>query len=172
MHAIMNTIIAYLAPLYLADHAAPTPEVEALLDLARGVVRHGEGACAVEVIVFGPAGWEQEVAANVRLRVLPIAYGGGHPLDVLSWDLPAALARADVVHIHQANTRTGEMGLLLAKLHGKPVCLSGRTGGGLDEALDFSSLADCLVEMGDPAEDGPRLARLYRRLAGGLAEAV
>jgi hypothetical protein len=172
MHAIMNTIIAYLAPLYIADYMARTQEVEALLDLARGVVRHGESACVIEVIVFGPAAWEQDVAANVRLRVLPIAYGDGHPLDVLSWDLPLALARADVVHIHQANTRSGEMGLLLAKLHGKPVCLSGGIGGGLGESLDISALADCLVDLGDPVEDGPRLARLYRQLAGGLAEAV
>ena len=169
----MNTIIAYLTPLYIADRAAWPPEAESLVDLARGVVRHGGGAYAVEMIAFGPEGWEQEVADGVRLRVLPIAYHGGHPLDVLSWDLPLVLARADVVHIHQANTRTGEMGLLLARLYRKPVCLSiqGRAGG-LGESIDFSALADCLVELGDPVEDGPRLAHLYRRLAGGLEEAA
>lgn len=170
----MSTTIAYLAPLYLAERAAQTPEVEALMELAHRVVRHGEGAYVVEVLVFGPTGWEQDADAEVRLRVLPIAYGDGHPLDVLSWDLPLALARADVVHIHQANTRTGEMGLLLAKLYGKPVCLSlrGGSGSGLGESLDFSDLADGLVELNDLAEDGPRLARLYRRLAGGFAEAL
>ncbi|HEY7425727.1 MAG TPA: hypothetical protein VH682_15970, partial [Gemmataceae bacterium] len=97
----------------------------------------------------------------------------GPPLDVLSWDLPLALARSDVVHIHQANTHTGEMGLLLAKLYRKPVCLSVQDrAGGLGASIDFSALADCLVELGDPAEDGPRLARLYRQLAGGLEEAA
>jgi hypothetical protein len=172
MHA-MNTIIAYLTPLYLTDRTVRAPEAESLLDLARGVVHHGGEAYTVEMIAFGPTGWEQEVADGVRLRVLPIAYRDGHPLDVLSWDLPLALARADVIHIHQANTRTGEMGLLLAKLHRKPVCLSvqGRAGG-LGASIDFSDLADCLVELGDPAEDGPRLARLYRRLADGLEEAA
>jgi hypothetical protein len=173
MHA-MNTIIAYLSPLYFADRSSLPPQAEPLVNLARRVVEQGRGACAVEVIAFGPAGWEQDAAPGVRLRVLPIAYRDGHPLDVLSWDLPLALARADVVHIHQANTRTGEMGLLLARLHRKPVCLSaqGQASSGLGEAIDFTSLADCIVELGDPAEDAPRLARLYRRLAGGLEEAA
>jgi hypothetical protein len=173
MH-VMNTLIAYLSPLYFVDRSSLSPQVEPLVNLARGVVEHGGGACAVEVIAFGPEGWEQKLARGVRLRVLPIAYHGGHPLDVLSWDLPLALARADVVHIHQANTRTGEMGLLLARLHRKPVCLSaqGQASSGLGEAIDFTSLADCVVELSDPAEDAPRLARLYRRLAGGLEEAA
>jgi hypothetical protein len=167
----MNTIIAYLTSLYIADRSVRLPEAESLVDLARGVVHHGGGGFIFEVIAFGPAGWEEDRGGGVRLRVLPIAYRDGHPLDVLSWDLPLTLARADVVHIHQANTRTGEMGLLLAKLHRKPVCLSvrDRAGGGLGDSIDFSALADCLV---DPAEDAPRLARLYRQLAGGLEEAA
>ncbi len=170
----MNTLIAYLSPLYLTDGSSLPPQAESLVDLARRVVEHERGACAVEVIAFGPEGWEQVLAPGVRLRVLPIAYHGGHPLDVLSWDLPLALARAEVVHIHQANTRTGEMGLLLTRLHRKPVCLSvqGQGSSGLGEAIDFTSLADCIVELGDPADDAPRLARLYRRLAGGLEEAA
>jgi hypothetical protein len=170
----MSTMIAYLAPLYLEEGAAPTPETEQLLERARSVVRYSSGTCVVEVIAFGPAGHEREVSAGVRLRVLPIAYRGGHPLDVLSWDLPLVLARADVVHIHQAHTRTGEMGLLIAKLHRKPVCLSFQGGGGsgLGEATNFTALADHLVELGDPIEDGPRLARLYRGLVGAAEEAA
>lgn len=170
----MRMTIAYLSPLYLPERTPLPPQAEALVQLARGVAAHSRGACGVEVIAFGPTGWEQELAAGVDLRVLPIAYRDGHPLDVLSWDLPLVLARADVIHILQANTRTGEMGLLLAKLHRKPVCLSvqGPASSGLGEAVDFTSLADCLVELSDPAEDAPRLARLYRRLAGGLEEAA
>jgi hypothetical protein len=168
------TTIAYLSPLYIAHRSARPPQAETLIELAHGVVAQSGGAYVVEVIAFGPEAWEQDLAPGVRLRVLPIAYRDGHPLDVLSWDLPLALARADVVHIHQANTRTGEMGLLLARLHRKPVCLSvqGPASSGLGESIDFASLADCVVELGDPMEDAPRLARLYRRLAGGLEEAA
>lgn len=164
----MNTRIAYLAPLYIDDGSLPAEEAGPLLELARRVV-HGSGrTCSVEVIAFGPTEHERDAAEGVRLRVLPIAYRDGHPLDVLSWDLPLVLAQADVVHIHQVHTRTGEMGLLLAKLQRKPVCLSvhGEAGGELGEPANFLALADCLVELGDPAEDGPRLVRLYRRLAG------
>lgn len=166
--------VAYLSPLYFDDRFPMPAAAESLLDLARRVVQCSDRACSVEVIAFGPAASEQEMAPGVRLRVLAIAYRDGHPLDVLSWDLPLVLAQADVVHIHQANTRTGEMGLLLAKLHRKPVCLStaGARSSELGESMDFLSLADCRVELSDPADDGPRLARLYRRLAGGVEEAA
>jgi hypothetical protein len=173
-HDPLRPVIAYLSPLYFDDRSPRTPEGEALLELARRVVVCSGGACTVEVIAFGPAGREEVMAPGVRLRVLPIAYHGGHPLDVLSWDLPLVLARADVVHIHQARTRTGEMGLLIAKLHRKPVCLSlqGSGASGLGGATDFTALADCLVDLGDPAEDAPRLVRIYRRLAGTVEEAA
>jgi hypothetical protein len=171
---LSHFLVAYITPLYL-DERSPRPrEAEPLLELARSVVLGSRRTCTVEVIAFGLAEREEDVAPGVRLRVLPIAYRDGHPLDVLSWDLPLVLARVDVVHVHQAHTRTGEMGLLLAKLARKPVCLSarGQRSSRLGEAVDFLSLADCFVELGDPREDGPRLARLYRRLAGGVEEAA
>ena len=170
----MSTTIAYLSPLYLHDSAEPAEEFQPLLHLASRVVHSSNRTCTVELIAFGPAAREQEMGPGVRLRVLPIAYRGGHPLDVLSWDLPLVLAQADVVHIHQANTRTGEMGLLIAKLQRKPVCLStqGETSSRLGESVNFLALADDLIELGDPVEDGPRLARIYCRLAGGVEEAA
>jgi hypothetical protein len=170
----VNTTIAYLSPLYLNDPAEPAEAVQPLLNLARRVVHSSNRTCTVELIAFGPAAREQEMGPGVRLRVLPIAYRGGHPLDVLSWDLPLVLAQADVVHIHQANTRTGEMGLLIAKLQRKPVCLStqGEVSSRLGESVNFLALADDQIELGDPAEDAPRLVRIYRRLAGGVEEAA
>jgi len=169
----MNTTIAYLTPLYVDDHSMRGVHVEPLLDLARSVVQGSGRTCTVEMIAFGPAAREEDLAPGVRLRVLPIAYRDGHPLDVLSWDLPLVLAQADVVHIHHAHTRTGEMGLLLAKLYRKPVCVSTHGGASsLGESINFLALADCLVDLGDPADDGPRLARIYRRLAGRVEEAA
>lgn len=170
----MSLRIAYLAPLYVDERPERMASVEPLLNLARSVVRRGGQTCSIELIAFGPEAREQAIECGVRLRVLPIAYRDGHPLDVLSWDLPLALAQADVVHIHQAHTHTGEMGLLLAKLQRKPVCLSvrGQASSGLGEAVNFHALADCLVELDDPEEDGPRLLDIYRRLAGAVEEAA
>ena len=170
----MNTTIAYLTPLNVDGPSSSASGVDAMLDLARSVVHSSGWTCLVEVIVFGFAAREQEVAPGVRLCVLLVAARDSHPLDGLSWDLPLVLARSDVVHIHQAHTRTGEMGLLLAKLQRKPVCLSTRGSGGseLGESIDFLALADCLVESDDPALDGPRLVRIYRRLAGRIEEAA
>jgi hypothetical protein len=170
----VNTTIAYLSPLYLDDPAEPAEEARPLLNLACRVVQSSNRTCIVELIAFGPAAREQELGPGVRLRVLPIAYRDGHPLDVLSWDLPLVLAQADVVHIHQANTRTGEMGLLIARLQRKPVCLStqGEASSRLGQSVNFLALADDLVELGDPVEDAPRLVRIYRRLAGRVEEAA
>src|SRR5579871_1139060 len=80
----MNTTIAYLSPLYLDDPAEPAGEVQPLLNLARHVVHSSNRTCSVELIALGPAAREQEMGPGVRLRVLPIAYRDGHPLDVLS----------------------------------------------------------------------------------------
>ncbi|HWG47316.1 MAG TPA: glycosyltransferase [Gemmataceae bacterium] len=170
----MNTTIAYLTPLYVDKHSARGVQVEPLLELARRVVEGSGRTCTIEVIAFGPTGREEDLTPGVRLRVLPIAYRDGHPLDVLSWDLPLVLAQADVVHIHHAHTRTGEMGLLLAKLQRKPVCVSthGGASSSLGESINFLALADCLVALGDPIEDGPRLARIYQGLVGGVQEAA
>jgi hypothetical protein len=179
--------IAFLASLY-ADERFPGGGVSGEpIDLARGIA--AGGAFTVDVIAFGAAGRVQDLAPGVRLRVLPMAFGGGHPLDVLSWELPSALAEADLVHLHQPFTRTGEMGMLLAKLRHKPVCVTarGEVSSALGETVDFLALADCvlcgpdspagaarsvLVEWGDPARAGRQLARVYRRLLGRGAEAA
>jgi hypothetical protein len=169
-----HTTIAYLTPLYIEDRPEAAEQAEPLVRLARSVVRASGHLCAIEVIAFGPSAREYDAAPGVRVRVLPIAYRDGHPLDVLSWDLPLALSQADVVHIHQVHTHTGEMGLLIARLQRKPVCLSikGQASSRLGDSVNFLALADCVVELGDPVEDGPRLGRLYRRLAGGVEEAA
>jgi hypothetical protein len=180
--------IAFLASLY-ADECSPGGGMSAeLVELARGIA--AAGRFSVDVIAFGSAGRVEELAPGVRLRVLPMAFAGGHPLDVLSWELPSALDEADLVHLHQPFTRTGEMGMLLAKLRGKPVCVTARGGGSsaLGEAVEFLALADCVlcgaeslhagaarsvrVEWDDPARAGRQLARVYRRLLGRGAEAA
>src|SRR5262249_55613537 len=81
------------------------------------------------------------------LRVLRAARRPSNPLDVLSWELPAAIADADLVHIHQAFTRCSEMGLLVAKQQRKPSC--GTDHGGASSTLGWQlgilGLADRII---------------------------
>jgi hypothetical protein len=187
----MHARIAYLTPLFADRPDTWDGPAREPLALARGIA--AGGAFEVDVIAFGAAPRQEDLGTGVRLRVLPIAFQGGHPLDLLSWDLPAALAEADLVHIHQAFTRTAEMGMLLAKAHHKPVCVSARgaPASALGEAVDFLALADCvvcgpdsppgtlgrsartvLVEWDDPMRAGQQLARVYRRLLARGEEAA
>jgi len=50
-----------------------------------------------------------EIQPGVSLRLLPAAKFT-EPLNALSWELPAALAQADLIHIHQAAMRASESG--------------------------------------------------------------
>ena len=51
-----------------------------------------------------------------------------NPLDVVSWELPAAIAEADLVHVHQAYTRCSEMAYLVARQQGKPLVVTDHGG--------------------------------------------
>ena len=83
----------------------------------------------------------------MTLRVLKAAKRPSNPLDVVSWELPAAIVDADLVHIHQAFTRCSEMGLLVAKQQCKPVCVTdhGGTTSTLGMQLGSMELADRVI---------------------------
>ncbi|HEV3122400.1 MAG TPA: glycosyltransferase family 4 protein, partial [Isosphaeraceae bacterium] len=85
------------------------------------------------------------------LRVLKASRPPSNPLDVLSWDLPAALSSAQLVHIHQAFTRCGEVGMLVAKQQRKPICVSDHGGGTspLVDRLGALELADRIIAYSD-----------------------
>ena len=84
---------------------------------------------------------------GVTLRVLKATRRPSNPLDVVSWELPAVIADADLVHIHQAFTRCSEMGLLVAKQQCKPVCVSDHGGGTSTLGMQLGSmdLADRVI---------------------------
>ena len=63
-----------------------------------------------------------------------------NPADVVSWDLPEAIADADLVHIHQAYTRCSEMGLLVAKQQRKPICVTDHGGNSSPLGIELGSL--------------------------------
>jgi alpha-maltose-1-phosphate synthase len=143
--------IAYLTPLYFDDHSCVGGGERYPLNLARGVVASSGGTYAVELVSFGSQPRLQLLDRGVTLRVLPAARQPRNPLDVLSWDLPEAFAQADLVHIHQAYTRCSEVGLLVAKQLGKPVCITDHGGftSALGEQLGALELADRIIAYSD-----------------------
>lgn len=144
-------LIACLSPLYFDEESCIGGGERYPLNLARGIVLGSGGRYQVEMISFGEKAQVRALTPGVTLRVLPLAKKPDHPLDVLSWDLPSALAEADVVHIHQAFSRCAEMGLLVAKLLRKPICVTDHGGysSPLGAELDALALADRIVTYSD-----------------------
>jgi len=98
------------------------------LNLAQGLV--AEGAATVEIVAFGDEEHHLGLAPGLTLRVLQSAKRGKNhnPLDSVSGDLPDAIRYADIVHIHQAFTRTGELTILLGRLLRKTIFLTDHGG--------------------------------------------
>ncbi len=144
-------LVACLSPLYFDESSYIGGGERHPLNLASGVVLGSRGRYRVEMISFGETPQVRTLMPGVTLRVLPIARRPDHPLDVLSWDLPAALSGADVVHIHQAFSRCAEMGLLVARLLHKPVCVTDHGGysSPLGAEIDALALADRIVPNSD-----------------------
>lgn len=136
--------IAYLTALWWEPDGSGEEERYALA-LARSIAAAGGGANAVDVVAYGPAERLEKVQGEVSLRVLE-ADPVGNPAELLSWELAEVVAAADLVHVHHPFTRTGDAGLLLAKQHGKPVCvtLHGPSLDALGVPLGSLALADRL----------------------------
>jgi glycosyltransferase involved in cell wall biosynthesis len=138
--------IVYLSPFYFNEKSCLGGGERYPLSCARGVAEASGGACTVEIISYDKKPKHHEIQAGVSLRLLPAAKFVD-PLNVLSWELPASLAEADVVHIHQAAMRASEVALWIAKLQGKPVCLTdhGSTTSTVGTYQDRLEVADQIV---------------------------
>ncbi len=143
--------IAYLTPLYFDEKSCLGGGERYPLNLARGVVEGFGGIYEVDLISFGDAPHSLPLSPGVTLRVLKAVRRPRIALDVLSWDLPDAIAEADLVHIHQAYTRCSEMGLLVAKQQRKPVCITDHGGATstLGTQIGSLELADRVVCYSD-----------------------
>ncbi len=117
------------------------------LNLAIGVVHAAEGSCEVEIISYGPRSFQNALHPGVTLRVLRADNQPKIRLDMVSWDLAAAIADADLVHLHAAYNRSSEMGLLLARQQRKPICLTdhGSQTSTLGQDLGIIELADLII---------------------------
>ena len=164
--------IAYLTPLYFADESCIGGGERYPTNLARGVAIASDGRHEVDLISFGPAAAAsiRPVAPGVRLRVLEATSPPKNPLDVLSWELPGALAEADLVHIHQAYTRCTEVGMLVAKALRKPVALTDHGGqtSRIGEYSGIAELADAIVAYSDFGASFYRTARPVSVIKGGV----
>jgi glycosyltransferase involved in cell wall biosynthesis len=144
-------MVAFLTPLYFDSASYVGGGERYALNLAIGVAEATEGRYRVEILSYGAEPFERELHEGVTLRVLRAARKPANPLDAVSWDLPDALAPADLVHLHMAFTRSGEFGLLAAKQQRKPVCVSDHGGWSswLGQSVDHLQLADRLVAYSD-----------------------
>jgi glycosyltransferase involved in cell wall biosynthesis len=120
--------IAYLTPLYFDDRSCIGGGERYPMNMAAGIAEGSRGTYEVDLISYGDAPGRHPIRPGVTLRILKAARRPANPLDVVSWDLPGAIAEADLVHIHTAFTRASEMGILAAKQQRKPVCVSDHGG--------------------------------------------
>jgi glycosyltransferase involved in cell wall biosynthesis len=143
--------VAYLTPLYFDEGSSLGSAERYPLNLAAGVVEASGGTCAIDLISYGPEPLEREVRPGVTLRVLRAANQPAERTNVASWDLPAAIAGADLVHIHSAFNRAGELALLAAKQQRKPVCITdhGSQASTIGRNLASLDLADQVVAYSD-----------------------
>jgi hypothetical protein len=143
----MRAKVIMLTPI-LAPSPVGTPWLTAL---AHAVTDSARGAMHVELISFAELARRETLQQNMSLRLLPFARKPEMPADVLSWEMPAALADADLVHIHHVFTRCGEMALLVAKQLHKPVCVSpgALSSSTLGVDLEILKLADRVVDLAE-----------------------
>jgi glycosyltransferase involved in cell wall biosynthesis len=162
--------VAYLTPLYFDEASCLGGGERYPLNLARGVVHASRGAVRVDLISFGVAAKQLTLAEGVGLRVLPMARKPTNPLDVVSWELPEALADYDLVHIHQAYTRCAEVGMLVARQLGKPVFVTDHGGfsSPLGTEVGHLELADRIVAYSSFGKSLYRTARPIDVIRGGV----
>ena len=139
--------IACLTPNYFADESYIGGGERYPLNLSRGIVQASGGRHSVEIISFGPKSRAYSLGPGLSVRILAAARKPLNPLDVVSWELPAAIAGTDLVHIHQAYTRCSEMAFLVARQQGKPIVVTdhGGTTSTLGTSVGCLELVDQII---------------------------
>jgi glycosyltransferase involved in cell wall biosynthesis len=135
--------VAYLTPLYFDEESYLGGGERYPLNLAKGVAL--EGTYEVTLVSYGESGKERQetIGDGVSLRVLPAA--SRQPgAERLSWEIVEVIGEADLVHVHQVFTRSGEVGVLASKLLERPLCVTdhGGTSSALGRSLGMLDLAD------------------------------
>lgn len=106
---------------------------------------------SIDFFTFGPTASSTRLSDRLVHTVLaqePMAQPDASGLsDSASWSLPEALAPADLVHIFQPLTRSGEVSVLAARALGKPLLVSesGVRSSQLGASLGLLDLADRVI---------------------------
>jgi glycosyltransferase involved in cell wall biosynthesis len=139
--------IACLTPNYFSDESYIGGGERYPLNLSRGIVESSRGRHSVEILSFGPSSRTYPLGPGLTIRVLEAVRKPLNPLDVVSWELPSALAGADLVHIHQAYTRCSEMAYLVAAQQRKPIVVTDHGGATstLGTSVGSLELADQII---------------------------
>lgn len=117
-----------MTPLYFGDASMVGGGERYPTNLARGVAASSGGECAVDLISYGDIPAEHVLAPGVTLRIIRATAPPSNPLDVLSWELPAAIEDADLVHVHQVFTRSSEVAVVVASQQRKALCVTDHGG--------------------------------------------
>lgn len=143
--------IAYVTSLYFADESCIGGAERYTQNLARGLVLESDGRYEVDLISFGACPFTKPIEPGVTLHVLEAANRPKDVVDVVSWALPAALDKADLVHVQQSRTRCGEVAILLAKQLRKPVCATdhGAFSSAIGMEYGLPGLVDSYVAYSD-----------------------
>jgi glycosyltransferase involved in cell wall biosynthesis len=135
--------VAYLTPLYFNEESYLGGGERYPLNLAKGIVK--DDSYEVVLVSYGDQLHvrESELAPGVSLCVLPAASRVPRA-ERISWEIVDVIRDADLVHIHQVFTRSGEVGMLASKLLHKPVCVTdhGGAASALGRSLGILELAD------------------------------
>ncbi len=138
--------VAFLTPLYFDENSYLGGGERYPLNLAKAVVKRG--GYEVDLISYGDVHEIRRVPVSegISLKVLP-AVRPAPGQERLSWEILPALRCVDLVHIHQVFARSSEVGLLVAKLLGKPVCVTDHGGAtsALGRSLGMLEVADRVV---------------------------
>ena len=139
--------IAWLGLLDSDDMTGLPRAQEHLMRLAQQVVAASGYGWEIELISCGSQPGTHAVSAGIDRVVLPTAGRAQTVWDRVSWDLPDAIDRADLVHLHDGFSRSCELALLIAKQLHKPLCVTqwGIEGHWLSTELQLRDLADVIV---------------------------
>lgn len=116
------------------------------LNVARGLLA-ADPDLHVDLIGVGHPPRVECVEPRLDVHVLDVTLRGVDPLDDVSAALPDVLAPADIVHVHQAFTRSSQVAILVAKLLGKALVVTdhGAMTNRVDDAVQYTGLVDLFV---------------------------
>lgn len=156
--------IAWLGLLDCDDATGNSRAHDHLVALAQQVAAASGFGWSIELVSCGGESHRRSVSAGVERVTLPIAGVAKTVWDRTSWELPAIIAGAVLVHLHDGFSRSCELALLLAKQLRKPLCVThwGIEGHWLSSELSLVELADVVVCHGRTATDSPAGAELVR----------